>query len=73
MSETSLTSRWADLANPTRFVALADRAILPWLAGLTAVVLAAGFYLGFTAPEDYQQGDDRAHHVHPRAFRLARR
>ena len=56
MSETSApTGRWADLANPTRFVALADR-LVPWLAGLSAVVLAAGCYLGFTAPEDYQQG-----------------
>jgi heme exporter protein C len=55
MSETSATGRWADLANPTRFVALADR-VIPWLAGLSAVVLVAGIYLGFTAPEDYQQG-----------------
>jgi len=56
MSETSAsTSRWADLANPTRFVALADR-LVPWLAGLSAAVLVAGCYLGFTAPEDYQQG-----------------
>src|SRR4249920_2966408 len=56
MSETSAsTSRWADLANPTRFVALADR-LVPWLAGLSAAILVAGCYLGFTAPEDYQQG-----------------
>ena len=46
MSETA-TSRWADLANPTRFVALADR-VIPWLAGLSAVVLVAGCYLAFS-------------------------
>jgi len=56
MSETSQTARrLSDLANPTRFVALADRA-LPWLAAATAVVLAIGLWLGFAAPEDYQQG-----------------
>ena len=54
MSETA-TSRWADLANPTRFVALADR-VIPWLAGLSAVILVAGCYFAFSAPEDYQQG-----------------
>jgi heme exporter protein C len=54
MNETAM-SRWADLANPTRFVALADR-VIPWLAGLSAAALVAGIYLGFNAPEDYQQG-----------------
>jgi heme exporter protein C len=44
-----------DLANPTRFVALADR-LVPWLAALAAIVLAIGLYMSFTAPEDYQQG-----------------
>jgi heme exporter protein C len=56
MSETSQTvRRISDLANPTRFVALADR-LLPWLAVATAIVLAIGLWLGFAAPEDYQQG-----------------
>jgi len=56
MSETrAQPSRWADLANPTRFVAIADRA-LPWLAAASAAVLAAGLYFSFAAPEDYQQG-----------------
>jgi len=57
MNETTATSvrRWTDIANPTRFVALADR-VLPWLAGFTALVLAAGLYMSFSAPEDYQQG-----------------
>jgi len=44
-----------DLANPTRFIALAD-ALIPWLAGGAAACLALGLYLGFAAPEDYQQG-----------------
>lgn len=47
--------RWTDLANPTRFVALAGR-LVPWLAGWAALLLAVGLYMGFTAPEDYQQG-----------------
>jgi heme exporter protein C len=48
-------TKFSDLANPTRFLALAAR-ILPWLAGLTALVLAAGLYLSFTTDGDYQQG-----------------
>ncbi len=56
MSETIAkpASIW-DLANPTRFLRIAD-ALIPWLAGLTLLCLAVGLYLGFTAPEDYQQG-----------------
>jgi heme exporter protein C len=48
-------SRWIDLANPTRFLDLSGR-LMPWLAGLSALTLAAGLYLAFTAPEDFQQG-----------------
>ena len=56
MSDTSeRAASWADLANPTRFLALTDR-ILPWLAGLSALVLAVGLWLAFNAPADYQQG-----------------
>jgi len=44
-----------DLANPSRFLTLAAR-LLPWLAALTIVLLAAGLYLSATAPDDYQQG-----------------
>jgi heme exporter protein C len=41
-----------DLANPTRFLSLANR-ILPWLVGLTALLLVAGFYQAwFVAPDD---------------------
>ena len=47
--------RLSDLANPTKFLALADR-ILPWLAGAAFVVLAVGLWLSFAAPEDFQQG-----------------
>ncbi len=56
MSATQIqTSRLTDLANPTRFLALAGR-LIPWLAGSTVLLLMAGLHLSFTAPEDYQQG-----------------
>ena len=56
MSQTAVpTSRWSDLANPTRFIALAD-AVIPWLGAAAALVLAIGIAMGFAAPEDYQQG-----------------
>jgi heme exporter protein C len=46
-----------DLANPTRFMALAGR-LLPVLGAAAAVVLAVGLYMAwFLAPADYQQGD----------------
>ena len=51
----TLTRKFTDLANPTRFIALADR-LVPWLAGLSAIVIAGGLWMGFAAPEDYQQG-----------------
>lgn len=45
-----------DLANPTRFLRLADR-LIPWAAGLSAIAFAIGLYLTFfVAPDDYQQG-----------------
>ncbi|MCX7296638.1 MAG: heme ABC transporter permease [Hyphomicrobiales bacterium] len=44
-----------DLANPTRFLTLVDR-VLPWLAGVTALVFAYGLYRVLGAPDDYQQG-----------------
>lgn len=44
-------------ASPKIFYPLAGR-LIPWFAGLTAVLLAAGLYQGlFVAPPDYQQGE----------------
>lgn len=49
--------RVIDLANPTRFLAFAEKAI-PWLAALSAVLLAVGLWMSFfVAPADYQQGE----------------
>src|SRR6266516_3880753 len=51
-----LLMEWIALANPSRFLALAER-LLPWLAAATAIAFAAGLYAAFfVAPEDYQQG-----------------
>ena len=44
-----------DLANPSRFLNLANRAI-PWLGGATVVAFAFGLNLALRAPDDYQQG-----------------
>src|ERR1700723_253736 len=44
-----------DLANPTRFLAFTAR-LLPWLAVITAILLAVGLYQSAVAPDDYQQG-----------------
>ena len=52
---TSRLNGWADLANPTRFVGLADR-LVPWLASVAVLLLAVGLYMSFVAPEDFQQG-----------------
>src|SRR6185436_99600 len=48
----TLTQR---LANPTRFMALSGQ-LLPWISALAGLLIAAGLYMGFTAPLDYQQG-----------------
>ena len=57
--------RFDYLANPARFMRL-SAALLPWSAGLTMVLLAAGLYLGLVrAPPDYQQGESvRIIYVH---------
>jgi heme exporter protein C len=54
-----------DYANPTRFMGLSQR-LMPWVAGLAALLFAIGFYGAFfTAPEDYQQGQTiRIMYVH---------
>src|ERR1700683_4883687 len=44
-----------DLANPSRFLKIANPAI-PWLGGLTVAAFAVGFILAVLAPDDYQQG-----------------
>ncbi|TIU94051.1 MAG: hypothetical protein E5W01_02590, partial [Mesorhizobium sp.] len=53
---TSRLSGWMDFANPTRFVWLADK-VVPWLATIAALILAAGLYMSFAAPEDFQPGE----------------
>ncbi len=52
-------------ANPGRFLRLAN-VLLPWCAGLTGILIAAGLYLAFfVAPADYQQGESvRIMYVH---------
>src|SRR6478735_3126070 len=72
MSQTSLAiSKFSDLANPTRFLALAARAI-PWLAGITALCFTVGLYLSFATEGDYQQGDTvRIMYLHVPAAWLA--
>ncbi len=52
-------------ANPNRFMRL-SAVLMPWLGGLTAVLLVAGMYLALLAsPPDYQQGETvRIMYVH---------
>jgi heme exporter protein C len=45
-----------EFANPKKFMDLSG-ALLPWLAGSAVLALAAGLFLGFRTPPDYQQGD----------------
>lgn len=57
MNTTSLVlSKFSELANPTRFLALSGR-ILPWLSIATVVFFAVGLYMSFTTEGDYQQGE----------------
>jgi heme exporter protein C len=56
MTDSLAITKFSDLANPTRFLALAQR-ILPWMAAVTAVLFAVGLYLSFSTQGDYQQGD----------------
>ena len=44
------------LSNPARFMAF-TRPLTPWLWGAAGVLLAVGFWLSFSAPADYPQGD----------------
>jgi heme exporter protein C len=64
MTESLAITKFSDLANPTRFLALAAR-ILPWLAGATTLLFVLGLYLAFSTEGDYQQGDTvRIMYVH---------
>jgi heme exporter protein C len=48
--------RLTELANPSRFNALAER-VMPWLVVATALAFGIGLYQAlFVAPDDYQQG-----------------
>src|SRR4051794_2912127 len=60
------------LANPARFVRLAN-AVLPYAWAVTAALFAAGLYLALVvAPPDYQQGETvRIMFVHVPAAWLA--
>ena len=53
------------LANPTRFLKLAD-SIQPWVAGLTLIFFSAGLYFSlFQSPADFQQSETvRIMYVH---------
>ncbi|MDO9416571.1 heme ABC transporter permease [Pararhizobium sp.] len=65
MSENiSAITKFSDLANPTRFMAISAR-LLPWLIGITIALFAVGLYLSFTTDGDYQQGETvRIMYVH---------
>ena len=67
MSDTAATTKpgfFAGLANPTRYLSYSGK-ILPWLGGVTALLLAVGLWMSFTAPQDYQQGETvRIMYVH---------
>jgi heme exporter protein C len=48
---------WLRFASPQQFFGLAGR-LVPWFAGLAAVLAIVGFYVGFfVAPTDAQQGE----------------
>ncbi|MEO4043733.1 heme ABC transporter permease [Hoeflea sp. CAU 1731] len=55
MTTTTAGNTFTNLANPTRFLNLSGT-VLPWMAGVTALLFAVGLFMAFTAPEDYQQG-----------------
>jgi heme exporter protein C len=60
------------LANPARFMRVSG-AVLPWVSGLAAAVLAVGLYWALViAPPDYQQGESvRIMFIHVPAAWLA--
>ena len=61
----------AFLANPERFMAF-SRWAAPLFGAIAAVLAIAGLWLGFTAPEDYQQGQTvRIMFIHVPAAQMA--
>ncbi|SPP62937.1 heme ABC transporter permease [Nitrospira lenta] len=55
MSESRVT--WSKYSSPQALYPFAGR-LIPWCAGVAALFMAAGLYLGFfVAPTDFQQGD----------------
>ncbi|OWV85606.1 heme ABC transporter permease [Rhizobium sp. R693] len=66
-----LKSTVAGLAQPTRFLEVAER-VLPFLLAFTALCLAWGLYLSFSSDVDYQQGSTvRIMYVHVPAAWIA--
>jgi len=65
MSELTFTQRFHAYANPTRFMALSGKLVVP-LGIVTAVLIGAGLYFGLLdSPVDYQQGQTvRIMYVH---------
>ncbi|RZJ09663.1 MAG: heme ABC transporter permease [Rubrivivax sp.] len=50
-------ARWRRFASPPLFLAMAGP-LIPWFAGLAAVLAIAGLWVGFiVAPTDHQQGE----------------
>jgi heme exporter protein C len=45
----------SNLANPSRFLRVADR-VIPWLSGVTLFIFAFAIEQAMIAPDDYQQG-----------------
>ncbi|OWV96078.1 heme transporter HemC [Rhizobium sp. R72] len=66
-----LKSTVAGLAQPTRFLEVAER-VLPFLLAFTALCLVWGLYLSFSSDVDYQQGSTvRIMYVHVPAAWIA--
>ena len=65
MSELTFTQRFHAYANPTRFMTLSGKLVVP-LAIVTALLIAAGLYFALlNSPVDYQQGETvRIMYVH---------
>ena len=60
------------LANPNRFLKIADR-VMPWAVGIMLLAFGSGLYLAiFVSPPDYQQGETvRIMYIHVPAAWMA--